>query len=507
MKFKFCILLFIGVFFFSACDLLRFSKFEVISWTPGGGYHHDPEKIIISLSFSRDPDRLSVERNFSLTGDGSRIRGNFSWEGRKMIFSPFSNLAENTDYIINLTADARDTGGLSMDDVFNCDFTTRMGKERPALVSFFPAMYQEIDDPGINIILAFSLPVQLKTLYENVSFSPSMTGLWSLDNEGKTAVFTPSEQWIQNNRYEMNISFSLTDNKGTETGNDFKSVFTIGIDHEVPRLLSARRITKNGDVYELTAGFVYNGAEYSLIENPDWEKDDKISLIFSKPVDSGSVKNLTSIDDGPNLIMETTSGFHTEIIFRFENPAAYESRLTLKIKQGIKDSAENESDEEYNYKIFANGKFSKPPELKGLRMPLAPGNKNDHQLKFFGIDSLFNIINITDENYPSGESISTWIELYFSAAEDAFIDLFSVMGLFRIETSNNVITFSPRRVKSDNFTIPEPQDGYENLRRVEISGNLVNSTYFGIINFIVTAGLKDTYGNINENSFRISLIK
>jgi len=507
MKIKICILFFIGILLFNSCDLLRFSVFEVISWTPGDGYQHEPDKIVISLTFSRDPDRASVERNFSLTGDGSRIRGIFFWEGNKMVFSPFSAFVENMDYSINLSADAHDTGGLSMDDVFNCDFTTRNGRERPVLASFFPAMYQEIDDLKTKIILTFSLPLQLKTLYENVSFSPSMTGLWFLEDEGKTAVFTPSEQWIQNSRYEMHITASLTDNKEMETGNDFKSVFTVGTDHEVPYLLNARRITSKGDVYELNAGSVYTGAGNLLIENPDWEKDDKISLIFSEPVDSGSVKNSLSVDDGPNFVMETSSGFYSEIIFKFEKPAAYESRFTLKIKSGIKDSAGNESDEEYIFKIFISGKISKPPELKGLRIPLAPGKNDDLKLEYFGIDSLFSFIHITDENYPSGESINTWIELYFSAAENASIDLFSVMELFRIETSNNVISFSPHHVKSEKFTVSEPHAGCEDLKRIEISGNLVNSTYFGIINFIIAAGLKDTHGNINENSFRISLIK
>ena len=512
MKFRSFVLLLISVTLFNACDLLRLSKFEVISWTPGGGYHMDTEKIIVSLSFSRNPDRASVERNFSLTGNGNRVRGNFLWEGNKMIFSSLSALEENTDYIINLSADAHDTGGLSMDYAFYEDFTTRSGNERPALLSYYPNMFMEIDDPKAEIILQFSVPIPIKTLYDNVSFSPSMTGFWFLTDEGKTAVFSPAESWTQNTRYEVHVSSSLTDNRGLETGKDFKSVFNTGTDHKIPSLAGARRISIDGSVNELISDSGFFGAEYTPIENSFWEKDDKLSLVFSKPVDSASVKNAISADDGPNIVMETViTGFHTEVIFRFDNPLVYESRFTLRIKKGIKDEAQNESNEEYIFKIFADGKSSKPPELIGLRMPMAPGNNEDQESVYFGIDSVFDIIHITNNNYPSGESVNTWIELYFSAADGASIDLFSVMELFRIETSNNVIAFSPRLVKLSNKKIIEPLNieclNEVNYQRVEITGNLVNSTSYGIINFIIAPGLTDTFGNKNNKTFKISLVK
>jgi hypothetical protein len=81
------------------------------------------------------------------------------------------------------------------------------------------------------------------------------------------------------------------------------------------------------------------------------------------------------------------------------------------------------------------------------------------------------------------------------------------MGLFRIETSNNVITFSPRLVKHTDFSVSEPRQGWENFNRLEITGNIVNSVNFGIIYFHIGSGLRDSLGNKNEKSFVISVIK
>ncbi|MCL2184362.1 MAG: Ig-like domain-containing protein [Treponema sp.] len=509
MKLVLYFLFLISLIEFTSCDILRFSQFEIVSWTPAEAYHSEPENIFISLTFSDNPHKASVERNFSLTGDGNRIRGKFLWEGKKISFLPFLPLEKNTDYIISLTSDARNTEGLSLDEAFNCKFTTRADSERPVLVSCYPSMYAKLDNQRSEVRLEFSLPVSLKTLYENVSFNPPAAGFWLLEDSGRTAVFTPAEPWTQNKYYEIKINSSLTDNNGMNVRNDFTSNFSIGTDQEIPYLLYAQRLLKSGELIDLFSDKGFSGITHAEfpIENHDWEKDDRLLLVFSKPVDSLSVKNYISIEDGPGLVMENSNGFKNEFVFKFDNKPVYGSRFTIRIKPGIKDSAENETKDEYIYKIFANGKYSKPPELAGIRIPMSPNNESNFNAIFFPLDTVFGIIPISDEHYPSGESVKTWIELYFYAAEGASVDLFSVMELFRTDTSNNVITFSPRQIKIDNFKITEHENGFEDCIRVEIIGNLTNSTNYGLINFQIANGLKDNLGNKNENSFTISLVK
>ena len=507
LKMFFCFLI---IFSFNSCDILRLSPFEVTSWSPGDGYHSNPEEIEISLTFSHDPERSGVERRFSLTGDSGRVSGLFIWEDKKMIFTPLLPLEKNADYNLNLSTEASDTRGLSMDTAFIGKFTTRPDTERPFLISCYPSLYCEIDNPETEVKLEFSTPLPLTALYDNVSFSPSMTGSWRLEDDGKLAIFTPSESWAYNKRYEVKFSSSLINSMGMNTGNEFISVFTVGTDHESPELLYARRVTKNGAVFPLNRdinGFV------SVLESPEeshgWEKDDRLSLLFSKYVDGLSVKNNLSVEDAPSVFMETSPGYKTEFIFYFETSPFYESRFVFRLKPGIKDISGNESVKEYIYRIFANGKFSKPPSLAGIRMPMAPGNQSNQQLEYFDSDSLLKIIPIRDSQgyYPSGEDIKTWIEFYFDTAEGAAINPFSLMELFRVETSNNVLTFSPRQVKTKNFTITSPQAGWENYQRLEITGNLTNSTNYGIISFQISSGLTDSLDNKNENTLRISVVK
>ena len=496
MKYKISLSFFIVVFSFSACDILRSSPFEVVSWTPGSGYHGEPDDIVVSLIFSHSPNRASVERSFSLTGNGNRVRGTFIWSGRRMTFSPLVPLEVNTDYTINLSTDAHNTDGLNMDFAFLQDFTTRPDNIRPVLVSFYPEMFAEVENQRTKVKLEFSMPVPLRTLHDNVSFIPSMTGLWHLENEGTLAVFTPAEPWTHGIRYEMRFSTSLSAVNGMNIADAFSSIFTIGVDRDPPYLLNAGRLTRCGYVFDLLDS-----------ENTDWEREDRLLLVFSKPVDSTTVRNALNVDDGPTFFLETAPGFHKEFIFSQASIPVFESRFSIRIRPGIRDISGNESTEEYVFRVFANGRFSKPPVLAALRMPMAPANAVEPALRFFPAHLLFQNIPLSNDHYPSGESVGTWIELYFSTAPGASIDVFSVMELFRVDTSNNVIAFSPQQVRDSGFSIPQPQVGWEEYQRIEIAGNLTNSTNFGVINFLIAAGLRDNLGNRNENTQVISLIK
>ncbi|GHV94558.1 hypothetical protein AGMMS50293_08780 [Spirochaetia bacterium] len=492
------------LFVISSCDILRTSPFEVSGWSPGSGYHADPGAIFVSLTFSREPDRASVERHFSLAEDGNRIQGVFQWEGRGLIFLPAAPLEINRNYSLSISADAHDNAGLSMDVAFEGRFSTRPEGDRPVLLSFSPQNYALVNDSRSEVILAFSETMSLISLRDNVSFNPSMSGSWRLTENGKTAIFSPLDPWAYGKRYEIRLAASLAGSTGLAIGSDFLSVFTIGLDHEKPFLAEAWRVMKNGDTERLAAD-----TSGTFIENSGWEREDRLRLIFSEAVDILSVKNCLTAENGPGLAMETIPGFYEEAVFCLETTPVFESRFAFRLKAGVKDTAGNESDSEYAFRIFANGKYSRPPEPVGIRLPMAPGNAANQEPISFGIDSLFANIPISEgtERYPSKTGIETWIECYFITASGAEVDPLSLMDLFRIDTSNNVLTFSPRQVKSNGFSAPDPQAGWEKYQRLEIRGILTNSTNFGVVNIQIGSGLRDTAGNRNEKSFCISLVK
>ncbi|MDR1250591.1 MAG: Ig-like domain-containing protein [Treponema sp.] len=486
-------------------DLLRDSVFEVSKWSPGGGYYADSSAISVSLSFSHVPDRASVERYFSLTADGKHLSGAFRWDGGLMRFIPDALLEINRDYVLSVRADAHDERGLSMDKGFEGRFTTRPDNTRPALISVLPAMNSTVKDLNTDVCLVFSGPITLNSLRDHVSFDPSINGLWRLEEDGTAAVFSPATPWDYGKRYVLRISASFEDSNGMTIGNDFSSVFTIGTDTDKPYLTGVWRITAKKDDKRLSG----------TVDNSGWEKDDRLRFRFSEPVDTLSVKNCLSAEGAPLLRMETMPGLYDEAVFSFESPPAHESRFSFRLKAGVKDSAGNESVDEYAFKIYADGGQSKPPALVGIRIPMAPDSETDKELTSYEIDSLFEDIPINaasaldngKDRYPYNEKTETWIECYFETAPGLSVDTLSLMALFHIETSNNVLVFSPRLIKESGFSVSDSRPGWEQYQRLEIRGFLTNTINSGVVNIHVDSGLQDSGGNRNEKKFRISLLK
>jgi hypothetical protein len=376
-----------------------------------------------------------------------------------------------------------------------------------------------IMDRRETLSIEFSRTVSLNSLRDSASFSPSMSGAWHLEEAETLAIFTPSEPWPQGKRFEFRITASLEGSNGMATGKDFLGVFYIGADHTLPYLAGAWRLKADGNSEELVADPLGE-----FIENAGWEKDDRLLLKFSRDVDLLSVGTALTVENGSSLVLEMPSYspqicFDSEAVFHFDKPPTYESRFSVRLRKGVKDMPGNESGDEYLFRIFANGKNSKPPSLVGIRIPMSPdGLQNDSsddppdddpdfQLRIYSVDQLFDDLPVQSENYPYNVKTATWIECYFDCAPGATIDLFSIMETFRVETSNNVITFSPFVVRNSGFTVADPHIAWKRYQRLEIAGNLTNTTNAGLVHFFFTKGIKDSAGNSSENQFRISLIK
>ena len=495
------------ILFFMSCDILRDSPFEVLEWSPGSGYCADPEKVSVSVLFSHDPDRESVEKYFSFTGDNESVRGVYQWEGKRMKFLPYLPLEINKDYSISISPNAHDRTGLSMDREFEGRFSTRPNPDRPSAVSFSPEIDGIMEQDRDIFVIEFNRPISLNSLRSSASFNPSMPGAWHLKEDtegafGTLAVFTPAEPWPQGKRMVFHLSASLAGSNGMETGRDFHTVFFIGEERGLPGLLGAWRLTSGGKREKLVS---HELGEF--IENPGWEKDDKLFLAFSSPVDLLSVGTALSVEGASTITLEMpngTAGFSSEAVFNFDKPPAYESRFSFRLRRGVKDMPGNESGDEHLFRIFANGENSKPPSLAGIRIPIIPDGSH---LCTYSTDRLFDDLPIQSENYPYNVKTATWIECYFDSATGAEIDPFSLMELFRIETSNNVIIFSPLVVLNNNFSAANPHPSWEGYQRLEIRGNLTNTTNAGLVHFIINRGLKDSQGNTSEKQSRISLIK
>ena len=491
-----------------SCDILRDAPYEVVAWTPGEGFHSDPAGIRVSLLLSHKSDRVKTEQAFSLTEDRRVLKGYFSWEGSRLIFISASPLEADRDYAITLDTAAQNTKGISLEDRFEVSFSTRLPGGRPRLMAVEPEHEGSLSDGRGEVRLFFSEPVRLNSCMDNISFIPSTPGSWRLEDDGKTACFIPREPWQQGALYQLRAESTLAAVSGYLLGEEYTSVFAIGEDREKPVLLNVLALDTfgKGSCEEIP----FETMEFfSMGEYRTWESFTRLCLVFSKPIDLSGLRNLLVIEPNAALVMESPPVIADQAVFRFAEYPAWGSSFTLRLGPGLKDQAGNESGEEYVFKIRACGPLSKPPALAGIRLPMAPGNSENQEALSFSPADVFADLPIEDgeDRYQFGRQTATWIELYFEIAPETDIDPFSLMDLFRVESTNQALVFSPRSIGTENFSMAAPNEGWETLRRFEVRGFLGNSVHSGVVTFRIPAGLKDKRGNRSSTDFRISLLK
>ncbi|MDR1058812.1 MAG: Ig-like domain-containing protein [Treponema sp.] len=509
------------------CDLLRQSPYEVSGWTPGEGFCGEPEKARVSLLLSHGSDKPRVEQAFSLTEDGHALGGNFSWEGARLIFTPPSPLEKNRDYRITLGAGAQDTRGLSLEKQFEASFTTRPPGGRPRLVSVEPAYDGIIEGSRGSLRLRFTGPLALSSCFSEISFKPSLEGTWVLEEGGTCASFTPREPWSRGAAYVVTLSAGLTGSSGLSLGEEYSSRFFSGGDHEKPRLTGAWALERDGGMNELAVTVF--GIDGKPVDWEDgarplytrWEKDTRLVLDFSRPVDVLSVGSRLRVEPSASVVPEGELGFSSRVRFAFTRAPAWQSSFLFRLGGGVMDEAGNESGEEYVMPIRAGGEGSMPPVLIGICLPLAPWEEEEEnqQRRCYAAENIFEDLPIGYEgdDIPSGDAgeagffpgnrLPYWIEMYFDTAPGARVDTFSLMELFRLETTNGALEFSPRSVEPGDETPDLPETSWKDYEMVKIRGFLTNRENSGVVNFRIGAGLRDSLSNINGNVMMISLLK
>jgi hypothetical protein len=479
-----------------SCDILRTSPFEVIAWSPGEG-DHDSRDIKVSLTFSREPDRTSVERSFSLTEDAQAVAGFFIWEGSTLVFKSSFPLSKNRDYLITLKTDAQNKEGLSLERQFRAAFSSRPESSRPVLLESNPVDGGIIREERDRVELLFSTPLDRNSL-SNLSFVPSVPGVWSLEDGGRRACFTPSESWTAGREYRLNAGSAVSGDTGLDTGREYTVHFLAGIDSEGPRLLSAYAEDKQGNaVLNLLT---------DINEHSGWERDWKLVVEFSETVDLSSVVSALSCEPSLGPVLDTPPGFGERAVIRFSETPVYGSRFTLTLGKNVKDRIGNTADESKSWVIRADGAASKAPVLTGIRIPSAPGAVDEKPL-CYSRDDLLAYLPFDTDYFPSETPVPVWMELYFETAPHAVPDLFSLMDCFKLSATNTALVFSPREFKTGAFTMADVPEGWESLVRVELRGMITNKPFAGMVTIEVGAGLEDTLGNVNAEAARILLLK
>jgi hypothetical protein len=480
---------FIIIVLFLSCDILRSSPFEITGWSPGEGYRDVNSGMNIAVQFSREADRISVERSFEFSEDGVKLNGHIAWSNNdRLVFTPSSPPQSGHDYAVIINTDAQDTRGVSLEKRFEGRWTTRPIEieGRPSILATFPLDGDVIAPGYTKVVIEFSTAVSINACYNHISFSPQIKGSWALDSSGKKALFTPDAVWRHETDYKMTVDAAFESFSGNTLGKERVIHFTADMETVPPEITGVAALDENASPVK-QGDTEYILAEVSA-ENSSWESAYKLLFNFSERIDVLSFKKAVTVEPSLSFAVDTKKAFSDTVILSFIDRPVFQQRYLIKLDSGIKDESGNESAETKSYRIYVDGKKSKPPSLKKLEIA-----SNGKSTVYTIIDNYTRFINLSDN--------AATFTLWFEVAEGAVIDRYSLTECFSVSSQNNVVSFLSSTI--DDGTALE--DG---CVPVVITGILnCKNTESGLVTISIGAGLLDSYGNQQTKEQKLILSK
>jgi len=251
----------------------------VVSTTPANGAKDVHPAAVIIITFSKDMQTLSFNSDsfFVTTGEkyeAATVAGNVTYSNKTATFTPSTKLTPNTLYNVSVTAEVKDSDGISLAGLYSWEFTT-----------------------GTDIFsVSIDSPSSDKTVVEGdvVNFQASITG-------GKSP-FT----------YSWAISeLDINENGDHEDLGDFKfetaGVYTVtftATDADNKTASDSVKITVTKKDKDTTPTIV---GPYPSDKATNMSVDTVIRVRFSTDMDEASINNNT-------FFMKKAGGYNTEII-------------------------------------------------------------------------------------------------------------------------------------------------------------------------------------------------
>ncbi len=338
-----------------------------------------PDSPVI-VEFSAGMDSVKTVNEFSLSTPSGKIDGIFTWEDnyRRLIFTPREQLVLNESYTIRITEGAEDIKGNDLKDEFVSVFYINGDMKMPFVESFSPGVNSIGNSPGCEVVIEFSEPVDINTVYSGISISPSVQGYFVPEAGARIIRYVPVYGFTYGVTYTVNVDRTVLDLAGNKLRKELTFNFTVGDDFESPSLF----LYQDCDIpLYLDENFIVSGAE----KNRDFVID------FSEIVKTADISKGISIAPSAGFFVSTSTipgdPDFTRGIIHFTEDLISGEIYTLSISSIITDLQGNALDRDYRFRFRVDGPGSVSPEVEAIG-EIGGVNWSQNEIPFLAIESL-----------------------------------------------------------------------------------------------------------------------
>jgi len=509
--------LFIIIMILASCSILFPEPFAISDWKPGEG-EASPDASI-NITFTSIPDKAKTEKAFYLFCDGERLPALLTWIDTTLEVRPCYPLQPGHEYAVLIKKDAANVRGKNLENDFVGFFRTKADRTRPSVLGTNPGQQCVVAGETAPLEIRFSKAMDVLSAVEHITIQPDIPGYWNQGNTPSVLVFTPLAQWKPDTTYHCTIKKTIKDSEGNEMGYEYLWDFKTTEDSLPPVLVAIERKNSNG-----VSLLMFGEAGQSTF-NTGCGTGDSFIFKFNREVNVFEVQNLIMFPEGTNYQCVTEAQWSDTIEFKPIKKPKWGSQYFITLYPGVRDRAGKKIQRMYQTAIYANGAFSKPPTLKGMRITIQTKN-NSLLPPVFPLTTLSYVVSteelfkkikipkievINDDGDTGGGGIfnnpqktgSCIIEFYFETAEGAELKPGSIIPRFYFENASNSLEFAisqvaltpPQTNPFNPFTSYAPVPEWQSCKIIFIYGTIGNTGKAGVLKLYFVPGIEDSLGN------------
>ncbi|MCX8123627.1 MAG: Ig-like domain-containing protein [Spirochaetes bacterium] len=334
---------------------------------PANGSTIIQHRPIIFVEFSEEMDKPKTEEAFIIEGV-HQLKGHFRWEKNRLYYDLIEDCRDATVYTIKVRSSAEDKNGNNLTNDASSSFSVGSDLIRPVVISINPPDGSLVDNLTTPIVVTFSEPVRLESLYRGFSLSPYVSGNITLSNDGTICTFTPYDPYIHGILYTLTLSNEICDIADNHLLERTISIFKAGTDFVNPTLNPDATNPPDSQVgvFALHANSTLRLIPFTL--NSGVDKYANLSITFSKAMQRLDTQKSISISPFVEYTIKWVTDKNLQLIP--SEQFALQQQYTISISRQAKDIAGNALDRDYSFLFFINGENSLPIEIQPYGNPV-----------------------------------------------------------------------------------------------------------------------------------------
>lgn len=301
---------------------------SVLGIFPADGAVSVPTNTAITAAFNQEIDTATfTDATFILRGNSKAITGTPSYKNRQAQFTPSAELAANTEYSVEMTAEIKSRSGQALDKSVTWKFVTGPASDStaPSVVDTQPAANATNVPINSKIIALFSERINVAAVSDaNFSVKRGDTVVAGVVQASESALsFSPSATFVEAATYTVSVQ-GVVDLAGNALAAAKTWSFTVGKapDTDAPALLSSSPASGTDNLPAVFA----------------------VTLQFSEPLDTSTITpNTISFAAGNGVAVFTATRYlsaSNSVVVTPQKDLSYGATYTLKL-DGVTDAAGN----------------------------------------------------------------------------------------------------------------------------------------------------------------------